>query len=367
MRFQTAAAGMLFCFVSLVWMCDPASAQQWSVDLYDVNLEDRDGIIDRTRAESLEFMPDGKTLVTAGYFYNSAVKATHGEVRLRNVADGSLKATLRGTTVTYTLRAGSLAVSPDGKRIAAAGRTSENANVIDLFDPAGKKLVRTLKGSPGTITSVAFSPDGKVLAAAHTSGIVELWNPHNGKLISSFRAHDEGVWPLTFSPDGKLLATGNDGGSISFWNPKNSKKLGQIAAQPELGSFGAVVFSPDGKLLASGGFPNRQGNSPVCVWKLVGVNQADKQITAELTAKFKGHRKHTYSLAFSPDGKLLASASQDTTARVWDVVTNKQIATITEHNDFVYDVAFSPDGKSLATLSRDSLKLWTMEQIKRRK
>ena len=349
----------------LVWMCDLSFAQQWTVDLYDIDVEDPAGIVDRTHAESVEFIPDGKMLITAGFFYNGVTKESVGEVRLRNVAKGSLATRLRGTVASYDLRSGSLAVTSTGDRIAAAGRTTDNHRVIDVFDPKDKKLVRTLKGDPHPVMCVAFSPDGKVLAAAHKNGTIELWNHHNGKLIFSFVAHNDGVTPITFSPDGKLLATGNGDGSISFWNPKNAEKLGNIPAQGELDFIGAVVFSPDGKFVASGGFP-RQRNSPIYLWELTGLVKKGKQVAAKRKAKFEGHRGHTYALAFSPDGRTLASANQDTTARVWDVVMNKQLAIVTDHVDFVYDVAFSPNGRTLATLGRDSLKLWTMEQIKRK-
>jgi WD40 repeat protein len=366
MRLHTATTVALSSLCLIVWMCDLSFAQQWSVDLYDIDVEDPAGIVDQTRAESVEFMPDGKMLVTAGFFYNGGIKESVGEVRLWNVVDGSMAATLVGSAVSYALRSGSLAITSTGDRIAAAGRTTDNDWVIDVFDPKYKRLVRTLKGDPHPVVCVAFSPDGNILAAAHMNGTVELWNHHKGKLFLSFSAHNDGVTPIAFSPDGKLLATGNGDGSISFWNPKNAERCGGIPAQAELEFPGALVFSHDGKFLASGGFP-RQKNSPIHVWELTGLVNNGGQVAAKRRAKFEGHREHTYALAFSPDGRTLASANQDTTARVWDVAMNKQLTTITDHVDFVYDVAWSPNGRTLATLGRDSLKLWTMEQINQKK
>ncbi len=398
MRLHTATTVAFFSSFLVASTCDPSFAQQWSVNLHNIRLEDPAGVHHRTRAESVEFMPDGRTLVTAGFFYNGVSKHAVGEVRLWDVADGSLKATLHGTAASYALRAGSLAVSSTGDRIAAAGRTADNEQIIDVFDAKNKQLVRTLKGDRSRISCVTFSPDGKILAAARWDKTVDLWNHAEGKPLNSFSPHSHGVTPIAFSPDGKLLATGNGDGSISFWDPKTTKNLGNIPAQAEIDLLGALVFSPDGKLVASGGFPRQPAGpflgkrdvkilgekavkklppqllknkprslSPIYVWELTGLEEDNKQLAAKLKAKFKGHREYTYALAFSPDGRTLASANQDTTARVWDLVTNKHLATITAHADFVYDVVFSPDGKTLATLGRDSLHLWTMEQIKQKK
>jgi WD40 repeat protein len=364
MRFRTFAAIMLSSFWFPGSVNEPASAQQWTVELDDVYIEDPDGIADRTHAESVEFMPDGKTLITAGCFYNAATKDSVGEVRLRNAADGSLTATLRGKAVTYALRAGSLAVSSSGNLIAAAGRSNNNDSIVDIFDPTTRKLVHTLKGDPTGISCVSFSPDCRVLAVAHIKGTVELWDPESGKLISSFAVRNSGVWPVTFSPDGTLLATGNQDGTISFWDPTTAERIGHIPTQ-DIRMPASVVFSADGNLVAGGGFPSRDGKSPIHVWEMNVRNDGRKSVTVKTKARFEGHRKHTYALAFSPDGNLLASANQDMTVKIWDVSLNKEVATITSHNDFVYDVAFSFNGEALATLGRDSLKLWKTEQIKR--
>lgn len=309
-------------------------------------------------------MPDGKTLVTAGYFYDAAKKKSVGEVCLRKVVDGSLIATLRGTTRNYSLRSGSLAVASTGKLIAAAGATEERPWVVDVFDVATKNVAHTLRGNGAPIMCLAFSPKSEILAVAHMRGTVELWNPHDGKLASSFVAHKDGICSAAFSPTGQFFAIGNNDGSVTFWNAKNSKSVGQIPWQGDVDHVGAVAFSPDGKLLAYGGMPNRQGASPVYVWEIIQIEARDESVTAKLKAKLEGHRAFMYSLVFSPNGGTLASANQDETVKLWDVRTNKELATIVRHMDFVYDVAFSPDGKVLATVGRDSLNLWTMKQLK---
>lgn len=308
-------------------------------------------------------MPDGKTLVTAGFVYKAATNKSVGEVCLRKVEDGSLVATLRGTAKSYSLRAGSLAVASTGKLIAAAGLTEERIWVVDIFDGATKNVVHTLKGDRSPATWLAFSPDAKVLAVAHMKGRIELWSLHDGKMVSSFVAHKNEVWPVAFSPTGQFLATGDEDGSVSFWNPKNFKKIGQIPPQPELFDVSTVAFSPDGKLLACGGLPKVEGVSPVYVWQVAQNGKEDGNVTATLQARFEGHRNYMYSLVFSPNSDTLASANQDATVKLWDLRMKKELATIVRHTDFVYDVAFSQDGKALATVGRDSLNLWTLKQL----
>ncbi|MEQ8791672.1 MAG: WD40 repeat domain-containing protein [Pirellulaceae bacterium] len=341
----------------LVLISGQAFAQSWSIDLWDIAIDDP--TIDRVRSESLEFMPDGKTLVTAGFFYDGITQTAIGEVRLVSAKDGALRGVLSGGAQTYALRAGALARSPSGKWIAAGGLRGK----IDLFDATAMKYVRTLQGEQAATSCLQFSPDGKILAAAHGGRTIELWNHENGKKTASFSSPTE-VWSIAFSPDGALLATGNSEGSTTIRDAKSGEERGRIPAQEELGFLGCLAFSPDGKLLAAGGFPVVEGDSPIYVWRLQRASDGGGKVTAKREARFQGHREHTYSLAFSPDGKHLASANQDTTVRIWDVRTHRQFRPITAHTDFVYDVAFSPDGNSLATLGRESLKLWDFEQLR---
>ena len=323
MHFPKLFSLSLCSFAMIALAASRGSAQQWSVPLYNIHLEDPAGIHDRVNAESVEFMPDGKTLVTAGFFYHAAKKKSVGEVCLRKVADGTLIATLRGTAKLYSLRAGSLAVASTGKFIAAAGLTEERTWVVDIFDAATKKVVHTLIGDRSPATCLAFSPDAKVLAVAHMKGTIELWGLHDGKLISSFAADKDEVWPVAFSPMGQFLATGNHDGSISFWNAKNCKKIGQIPPQPDLLDVAAVAFSPDGKLVACGGLPKGEGVSPVYVWQIAQSGKDNGNVITTPQARFEGHRAYMYSLVFSPNSETLASANQDATVKLWDLRMKK--------------------------------------------
>ncbi|MFN7759432.1 MAG: protein kinase domain-containing protein [Pseudanabaena sp.] len=230
----------------------------------------------------------------------------------------------------------SVAFSPDGKMIA----TGSVDNTVKLWSLEGKEL-QTLKGS-AIVSSVAFSPDGKMIAADSDGKTIKLWNLE-GKEIQTFQGHGDPVISVAFSPDGKTIATGSYDNTVELWNLE-SKEIQTFKGHS--GDVYSVAFSPDGKTIASGSW-----DDTIKLWNLEG-----KELQT-----FKGHKYTVYSVAFSPDGKTIASGSMDRTVKLWDL-QGKELQTFKGHSGSVYSVAFSPDGKTIASGSGDeTVKLWNLE------
>ena len=220
----------------------------------------------------------------------------------------------------------SIAFSPDG-RLLATGDRYNSANLWDAKTGAHRK---TLFGHTDQVRKVAFSPDGSRMATASADGTASIWDPTTGRMLFSLIAHKNLLRDLAFSPDGNRLATASEDKTAKIWN---------VAAHAD--AVFAVAFSPDGKRLATG-----SGDTTIKIWETG---------SRRLVATFFGHSNRVHRVAFSPDGNFLASASFDETARIWDLSTGKEAIRPLqyldrEHQyDKVYNVAYSLDGKWLAT------------------
>jgi len=290
---------------------------------------------------SVALSPDDKILASG---------SSDATVKLWDVVSGKELRTLTG----HSSGVVSVTFSADGKALASGSQD----RTIKLWDVASGQELKTLKGDSGFPSSVAFSPDGKTLASGSNARIIKLWDVLSGQELKAIRAPSTTVFSVAFSPDGRTLASGNgnyvvlsaDGKTrsstdqtISLWDVASGKELKTLKGH--LGEVYSVAFSPDGRTLASGGT-----DKSIKLW--------DVRSGRELKA-LNGHSSDVSSVAFTSDGRTLASGSSDQTIKLWDVVSGQELKALQGHSGDVRSVAFTSDGRTLASGSTDkTIKLW---------
>jgi sugar lactone lactonase YvrE len=296
------------------------------------------------RVFSLAFSPDGKTLAAGSW---------DGVVRLWDVAG-------RRELRQFDRQPGpvrSLAFSPDGKMLAAGGKAPE----IMLWDPATGKGLRRLAGHRAPITFVTFSPDGKLLASKSYDGTLRLWDAGAGREVRQLRSHDaakesnEPDFPVGISADGKLAASATLAGAFPG-KLQRTFRLWDVTTGVEVRSFpdnrsgfGTAGFSPDARLLAIG-----------AGWIRLWDMDSDKTLPAIEAAQSPS------SLAFSPDGKTLASGGGGS-IQLWEIATRREACHFQTRETGLICLAFSPDGRLLASGGMDvTVLLWDATQCSQR-
>ncbi|MEM9927072.1 MAG: CHAT domain-containing protein [Cyanobacteria bacterium P01_D01_bin.50] len=326
--------------------------------------------------------PDGKIIVSA---------SSDNTVKLWNT-DGTLINALTG----HTAGVKGVAISPDGKLIVSAS----SDGTVKLWNTDGT-LINTLTGYSAGVEGLAISPDGKIIASASEDNTIKLWNT-DGSLLKKLSGHQDIVNDISFSPDGKIIASASNDNTIKLWDVKHStliktikgykdrflkvrfapntdrkknstskfqKEISQTIAATSLSNHiqlfklnhplqtilrghdstvNVVAYSPDGKMIASAG-----NDKIIKLWKPDGT----------LLKNITGHKNDVYGITFSPDGKKIASTSADKTIKIWQS-NGTLLNTLEDHKDRVWTVDFSPDGKKIVSSSMDkTVKIWDIENV----
>jgi len=297
---------------------------------------------------SVTLSPDGHTLAT-GTEAAGPPDHTYSRLQLWDIADPTRPERLDQSLATST-PVQSVAFSPDG-RMLASGNSDGTVQLWNLTDPVQPSpLGQPLTGGTGAV-AVAFSPDGRTLVSGSLDGTVRLWDLADPEHPQSLGPIQTGgiVDSVAFSPDGRTLASGSLDGTVRLWNvtdPAQPSPLGQpLTGAP--GAVDSVAFSPDGHMLASG-----NSDGIIRLWSI------PRTVLTGTTGAVD-------SVAFSPDGHTLASGSLDGTVRLWNVTDPAQPSPLgqplTGAPGAVDSVAFSPDGHTLASGSLDgTIRLWNV-------
>ncbi|KAJ2929070.1 hypothetical protein H1R20_g8021, partial [Candolleomyces eurysporus] len=324
--------------------------QLWSAQTGQAVLEPMTG--NSHSVKSVAFSPNGK------YIVSGSLDST---VRVWDAQTG--KPALQPMTGHGSIIR-SVAFSPDGKYIASGS----DDKTIRLWDAqTGQPVLEPILGHSDHVSSVAFSPDSKYIVSGSDDKTIRLWDAQTGQpVLEPMTCHSNYVWSVAFSPEGKYIVSGSADNTIRLWDAQTGQpalepmidntirvwdaQTGQQALEPITGHgeyVTSVAFSSDGRYIASG-----SADETIRIWDADTGQPALEPMT--------GHEDHVKSAAFSPDGKYIVSGSADKTIRLWDAQTGQPVfKPMTGHSDYVTSVAFSSDGNHIASGSDDNtIRLW---------
>jgi WD40 repeat protein/predicted Ser/Thr protein kinase len=327
------------------------------------------------------YSPDGKWIASGG---------TDRTIRLWRADNRQDRAVLHG----HTAFVKELAFDAGGRRVVSTSSSFgsqgyDGDGTVRLWDLTEEGLP-VLRGHTRYVYPVAYSPDGQWIASGSWDHTVRLWDAHTGEHCATL-PHSGAVRALAFGPDSSWLVSASDGDEqLQVWDVATAKRRSGIQGTGKIAV--AVAINPDGTEVAAadqygavsvsatktgrnngslrGGGAWRAKTALACSpdgRRLAGTDEELAAIalwdtqTHERTARLEGHTGPVYSVAFSTDGRRLASASSDHTVRVWDLKTGECVAVLRGHTDEVLAVAFHPDGARLASAGRDrAIWLWDL-------
>jgi RNA polymerase sigma factor (sigma-70 family) len=309
------------------------------------------------RVSAVAFTPDGRTLISDG---------ADGTIRFWDPATGKELSSLP----MHQDSPWCMAFTPDAQTLAAATWYSGRVQTWNTVMKAEGSRLEGRNTQPAC--ALAITPDGKTIGLGDQRPFdlqapsygAHLWDLATGKELGRYAAHRSQISSLAFSPDGALLATASpndwqNGWPVGVWEVASGAPSRRFASAQVRGI--CVAFSPDGRTLVCAGRPTSlaRPDGPITLWEVA---------TGQERLKLRGLHDWTECLAVSPDGRLLAAGGRgDAKVRLWDLTTGKRIREWEGHRSPVHTLAFSPDGRSLASGSSDTTVLiWDVAGVSRR-
>lgn len=344
----------------------------WNLDVDDF-VETLEG--SQARLSSITFSPDGRLLVATArrniYVWNleskhlASLENAEGDITFARFShDGTLLASgCRGNLQLWDVvscqnvsvfdangrAVGDVFFDPNGELV-AAGWCDREVHIWDVrFTPCAGSVIRAYPSSAAT--SMAFHPDGRLVALGDQSGAIAIWSIVSKRRVSVLKLHTARVESVCFSSHGKLLASASQDGTIRLWSasatatdsyePITTLEAGIKPAQ-------ALCFSPDDTLLASGGLKD------ILLWSVESHT---------CLAKIEDPKSHAMDLCFSPDGRRLAGVYQAFTVKIWDVQSRKCEGDLKPNFPWVSSLHFSPDSRHVVVSAASDIHLWDVETM----
>jgi len=242
-----------------------------------------------------------------------------------------------------------LCISPDKRFLAAGGHQHVKLFDINSLNP---NPVHSFEGHTNNITSISFHSDGKWMITGSEDGTLKIWDTR-APVVQRTYDHKSPVNDVTIHPNSNQLISCDQNGSIKLWNIGDNSCTHELVPEDNV-SMRSVTVSSDGLTLVAG---STKGSC--YVWKMAPNNSTD--LTA--VTKFTAHNKYLTKCLLSPDSKLLATCSADSTVKIWDTASYqfKLTKTLIGHSRWVWDCAFSADSAYLVTASSDNIsRLWEL-------
>ncbi|MBD2358369.1 hypothetical protein H6G41_27795 [Tolypothrix sp. FACHB-123] len=304
---------------------------------------------------SVAFSADGQTLASA---------SGDRTIKIWNYHTGECLQTYTG----HTNSVYSIAYSPDSKILVSGS----GDRTVKIWDCQTHTCIKTLHGHTNEVCSVAFSPDGHTLVCVSLDQSVRLWDTITGQCLKTWYGNTDWALPVAFSPNGRILASGSNDKTVKLWDWQSGNCIRSLEGHTDF--IYGIAFSPDGETVAVDGFPgiSKLSLAPALATKerhpkgqILASASTDSSVrlwnisTGQCFQILLGHTDWLYAVAFHPQNKILATGSADCTAKLWDISTGQCLKTLSEHTDKIIGIAWSPDGQVLATASADqSVKLW---------